>query len=128
MSTAELYAPAQRHFARLEMADRQRYESWLLQCAAQKVAEEVAAERGLSGMAATYFEAGFAGCNAAVVNPRRDGMEPVFRAGRRAKSEKGMAQRCRAAASALRTQEGYSLDDWLEVEYQFRPVPWRTAM
>jgi len=126
-TTTDLYAPAGRHFARLEMEDRQRYEAWLLECGAQKVAEEVAAERGLEGLAAAYFADGFNGRPAAVSNPRKDGMEPVFRDGRRAKAEKGMAQRIRAAAAELRAQEGYSLDDWLEVEYQFRPVPWRSA-
>lgn len=127
MSAIELYAPAGRHFARLELADRQRYEAWLLECGAQKVAEEVAAERGHEGLAAEYFEAGFNGCNAAVVNPRKDGLEPVFRDGRRAKNERGMAQRIRAAAADLRAQEGYSLDDWLDVAYPCSPVPWRSA-
>ena len=127
MSTTELYAPAGRHFARLELADRQRYEAWLLSQGVRQVAEQLAEEKGLSGQAAAYFADGFVGRPAAVSNPRKDGMEPVFREGRRAKSEKGMAQRCRAAAAALRTQEGYSLDDWLEAEYQFRPVPWRSA-
>lgn len=127
-STAELYAPAQRHFARMELADRQRYEEWLFAQGVRQVAEQLAAERGLEGMAAGYFVDGFVGRPAAVSNPRKDGMEPVFREGRRARAEKGMAQRCRAAAAALRTQEGYSMDAWLGMEYQFRPVPWRSAM
>lgn len=126
-TTTDLYAPAGRHFARLELADRQRYEAWLLDQGVNRVAEEIAVERGLEGMPAAYFVDGFVGRPAAVSNPRKDGLEPVFREGRRAKSEKGMAQRIRAAAADLRTQEGYSLDDWLEAEYQFRPVPWRSA-
>lgn len=126
-TTTDLYAPAQRHFERLEQADRQRYEEWLLAQGARAVAEETAAERGLEGLAAGYFVDGFVGTPAAFSNPRKDGLEPVFRDGRRAKSEKGMAQRIRAAAAALRTQEGYSMDSWLEVEYQCRPVPWRSA-
>ena len=127
MSTTELYAPAGRHFARLEQADRQRYEAWLLAQGVRQVASELAAERGLEGMAAGYFVDGFVGTPAAFSNPRKDGMEPAFREGRRAKSEKGMAQRIRAAAADLRAQEGYSMDEWLETEYQCRPVPWRSA-
>lgn len=127
MSLVELYAPAQRHFARLEQEDRQRYESWLLDQGARVVAEQLAAERGLSGQAAAYFADGFNGRPAAVSNPRKDGMEPVFREGRRAKSEKGVAQRCRAAAAALHAQDGYSMDDWLDIAYPCSPVPWRSA-
>lgn len=127
MSVVELYAPAGRHFARLEQADRQRYEEWLLAQGVNRVAEEIAVERGLEGLAAGYFVDGFVGRPAAVSNPRKDGMEPVFREGRRARAEKGMAQRIRAAAADLRAQEGYSLDDWLDVAYPCSPVPWRSA-
>ena len=127
MNITDLYAPAGRHFSRLEQADRQRYEAWLLEAAARSVAEEAAAERGLTGKAAAYFVDGFAGLSAAVADPRKDGMEPVFRDGRRAKAEKGMAQRIRAAAAEIRGQDGYSMDKWLEIEYQCNPVPWRTA-
>ena len=127
MSIVELYAPAGRHFFRLEQEDRQHYEKWLLAQGVNQVAKEIAAERGLSGMAAEYFVDGFNGRSAAFVNPRKDGMEPVFREGRRAKAEKGMAQRIRAAAAALRAKEGYALDDWLEIAYPCSPVPWRSA-
>ena len=127
MSIVELYAPVGRHFSRLEQEDRQHYEKWLLAQGVNQVAKEIAAERGLSGMAAEYFVDGFNGRSAAYVNPRKDGMEPVFRDGRRAKAEKGMAQRCRAAAAALRAKEGYSMNDWLEIAYPCRPVPWRCA-
>ena len=127
MSIVELYAPVGRHFSRLEQDDRQQFEKWLLAQGANQVAEEIAAERGLSGMAAEYFVDGFNGRSAAFVNPRKDGMEPVFRDGRRAKAEKGMAQRCRAAAAALRAKEGYAMDDWLEIAYPCSPVPWRSA-
>lgn len=57
-TTTDLYTPAGRHFARLEQADRQRYEAWLLDQGAQ---------------------------------------------------------------------EGYSLDDWLDIAYPCSPVPWRSA-
>ena len=127
MSIVELYAPVGRHFSRLEQEDRQHYEKWLLAQGANQVAKEIAAERGLSGMAAEYFVDGFNGRSAAFVNPRKDGMEPVFRDGRRAKAEKGMAQRCRAAAAALRAKEGYAMDDWLEIAYPYSTVPWRSA-
>ena len=127
MSIVELYAPVRRHFSRLEQEDRQHYEKWLLAQGANQVAKEIAAERGLSGMAAEYFVDGFNGRSAAFVNPRKDGMEPVFRDGRRAKAEKGMAQRCRAAAAALRAKEGYAMDDRLEIAYPYSPVPWRSA-
>ena len=127
MSIVELYAPVGRHFSRLEQEDRQHYEKWLLAQGTNQVAKEIAAERGLSGMAAEYFVDGFNGRSAAFVNPRKDGMEPVFRDGRRAKAEKGMAQRCRAAAAALRAKEGYAMDDWLEIAYPYSPVPWRSA-
>ncbi len=127
MSIVELYAPVGRHFSRLEQEDRQHYEKWLLAQGVNQVAKEIAAERGLSGMAAEYFVDGFNGRSAAFVNPRKDGMEPVFRDGRRAKAEKGMAQRCRAAAAALRAKEGYAMDDWLEIAYPCSPVPWRSA-
>ena len=127
MSIVELYAPVGRHFSRLEQEDRQHYEKWLLAQGANQVAKEIAAERGLSGMAAEYFVDGFNGRSAAFVNPRKDGMEPVFRDGRRAKAEKGMAQRCRAAAADLRAKEGYAMDDWLEIAYPYSPVPWRSA-
>ena len=127
MSIVELYAPAGRHFSRLEQEDRQHYEKWLLAQGVNKVAKEIAAERGLSGMAAEYFVDGFNGRSAAFVNPRKDGMEPVFREGRRAKAEKGMAQRFRATAAALRAKEGYAMDDWLEIAYPCSPVPWRSA-
>ena len=127
MSIAELYAPAGRHFSRLEQEDRQEYEKWLLAQGGNQVAEEIAAERALEGMAAEYFVDGFNGRSAAFVNPRKDGMEPVFREGRRAKAEKGMAQRIRAAAAALRAKDGYALDDWLEIAYPCSPVPWRSA-
>lgn len=127
MSIVELYAPVGRHFSRLEQEDRQHYEKWLLAQGVNQVAKEIAAERGLSVMAAEYFVDGFNGRSAAFVNPRKDGMEPVFRDGRRAKAEKGMAQRCRAAAAALRAKEGYAMDDWLEIAYPCSPVPWRSA-
>ena len=123
MSIVELYAPVGRHFSRLEQEDQK----WLLAQGVNQVAKEIAAERGLSGMAAEYFVDGFNGRSAAFVNPRKDGMEPVFRDGRRAKAEKGMAQRCRAAAAALRAKEGYAMDDWLEIAYPCSPVPWRSA-
>ena len=127
MSIVELYAPVGRHFSRLEQEDRQHYEKWLLAQGVNQVAKEIAAERGLSGMAAEYFVDGFNGRSAAFVNPRKDGMEPVFREGRRAKAEKGMAQRIRATAAALRAKEGYAMDDWLEIAYPCSPVPWRSA-
>ena len=127
MSIVELYAPVGRHFSRLEQEDRQHYEKWLLAQGVNQVAKEIAAERGLSGMAAEYFVDGFNGRSAAFVDPRKDGMEPVFRDRPRAKAEKGMAQRCRAAAAALRAKEGYAMDDWLEIAYPCSPVPWRSA-
>lgn len=124
-TTAELYAPVNRMYGRLEREDRERYEAWLLAQGVRVVAEEVSTERGLDGKASGYFVDGFTGRDAAVSNPRAEGMEPVFRGGRRAKAEKGMAQRCRAAAAALRSKDGYSFEDWLQMAYQVRPVPWR---
>lgn len=121
----ELYAPVNRMYSRLEKEDRERYESWLLTQGAHEVAKQVAIERCNDEKAAAYFVDGFTGRDAAVSNPRAAGMEPVFREGRRAKAEKGMAQRCRAAAAALRSQKGYSFEDWLQIAYQVRPVPWQ---
>lgn len=117
MSIVELYAPVGRHFSRLEQEDRQHYEKWLLAQGVNQVAKEIAAERGLSGLAATYFVDGFNGRSAAFVNPRKDGMEPVFRDGRRAKAEKGITQRCRAAAAALRVQYPFTEPSTLCISY-----------
>ncbi|WP_313569361.1 hypothetical protein [Comamonas terrigena] len=126
-TAAELYAPAGRMYARMEQADRQRYEAWLLAQGVHEVALNVAADRCSTEKAAAFFVDGFTGRDAAVSTPRAEGMEPVFREGRRAKGEKGMAQRCRTAAAALRSQDGYALEDWLQMAYQTRPVPWRMS-
>lgn len=122
---AELYAPINDMYDRLEHDDRKEYEKWLLSQAAFSVAHAVAAERGYADQAATFFVDGFTGCSAKHSNPRSAGMEPVFRDGRRAKDNTGVAQLCRASAAALRGQDGHQFEDWLQIKYQVRPVPWR---
>lgn len=127
-TTAELYAPANRMYSRLEREDRERYEAWLLVQGVRVVAEEVTVERGLEERAAAYFIDGFTGRDAAISNPRVDGMEPAFREGRSARQVKGIAQRCRAAAAGLRAKEGCTFEDWLQIAYQVRPVSWRMPL
>ena len=47
-------------------------------------AQKIAAERGLAGRAAEVFADGFCGVSAKWTDPRAEGLEPVFRAGRAA--------------------------------------------
>ena len=47
-------------------------------------AQEIAAVRGLNDRAAAVFVEGFCGTSAKCVNPRAEGLEPIFRAGRAA--------------------------------------------
>ena len=108
MTAAELFEPLNRALDKQQNEDQQVYEGWLLALGTTEVAEAVAAERGLSGPAACFFEQGFKGVSAAFANPRAEGLEAEFRQGRRAKEEKGMSQRCRAAAAALRSGNPYS--------------------
>ena len=54
------------------------------------------------------FVAGFCGVPASVANPRKQGLEPTFRAGRSARQAKGIEQRCRAAAAALREHHPFA--------------------
>ena len=122
-----LYGPIVDRYKKLEQADRQRYEEFLHAMGTQVIAEQVVADRGLTGEAARFFVMGFIGVNAAIANPRAKGMEPVFRDGRRAKAEKGIEQRIRASAVALRSDGQYSFEGWLKFAYQTNPVPWMQA-
>lgn len=47
-------------------------------------AQEIAVARGLTGRAAEVFADGFCGVSAKWTNPRAEGLEPTFRAGRKA--------------------------------------------
>lgn len=112
-AVADLLAPLARAYEKQDQADRAKYEEWLLALGTAKVAEEVAVDRGLTGAAAEQFCNGFRGVSAAWANPRAQGLEAVFRDGRKAKDEKGMSQRSRAAAAQLRTNNPYS--GWTEL-------------
>ena len=127
MSLTELFAPLERAHEKQVRAEAIEYEKELFAHGVAAVAQEIAEDRALAGVELQMFVAGFCGVPASVANPRKQGLEPVFRDGRRAKAEKGMAQRCRAAAAALRAKEGYAMDDWLEIAYPCSPVPWRSA-
>lgn len=60
-------------------------------------AQEAAQASGLSGREADVFAAGFAGHDAKRVNPRAEGLEPVFRAGRAAWAQPESQRRYRVA-------------------------------
>ena len=117
MSLTDLFAPLERAHEKQVRAEAIEYEKELFAHGVAAVAQEVAVERGLEGMAAEYFVDGFNGRSAAFVNPRKDGMEPVFRAGRSARQAKGVEQRCRAAAAALRVQYPFTEPSALCISY-----------
>lgn len=102
MTTAELFAPALRAYAKEEHEAGVAHEQSLLAMGTAVVAEQVAEEKGLSGIEQEMFVLGFRGVHALIANPRKHGLEAIFRAGRAAKNDQGIAQRCRAAAVALR--------------------------
>lgn len=66
--------------------------------------EEAAKSLGLEGSEAWFFAAGFAGVSAKVANPRKEGLEDVFRQGRQAYSTREGQKAARAAAVRIRSQ------------------------
>lgn len=112
--------------SRDRQADQAEYEQQLLAMGRAQVGVDIAAEQGLSGRVAEFFAQGFAGVPAQVANPRAEGLEPAFRAGRQAMQAKGAAQRTRAAAALIRHQ--WSFDDFKAAKYQLRPCPYETPI
>lgn len=77
-------------------------EATLLGIGRNQAAQNAAAEAGLAGRDAEVFVAGFVGASAKQVDPRSEGRESIFRAGRKAYSEPRWQQASRAAAAAAR--------------------------
>lgn len=106
--------------------DEAEYEDRLLMLGREHVGRELAAEMGLAERAAHFFVQGFAGVPAVLANPRAQNMEPIFRAGRKTLQEKGVAQRIRAAAAAIRAEWAFA--DFQAEKYHCRPVPYETSV
>lgn len=70
--------------------------------ATREIAAEVAHEYGHAGRDAEMFVYGFTKWPAKVVNPRAEGREPIFRAGRSAWVKPDVQQRIRARIAQLR--------------------------
>ena len=104
MSLSELFAPLGRAHEKQVRAEAIEYEKELFARGVAAVAQEIAEDRALTGVELQMFVAGFCGVHASVADPRKQGLEPTFRAGRSARQAKGVEQRCRAAAAALRVQ------------------------
>lgn len=108
MTLAELFEGVNREYRKREERCRARYETALHEAGVWRVAQAVAQELGLQGREAYQFSAGFCGVPARAADPRAEGLEPVFRQGRKARSEKGVAERCRAAEANLRSTFTYT--------------------
>lgn len=118
----DLMASMLRQEKRREMADREEYEAVLVRTGMFAVGAELAAEQGLSGAAAEMFKLGFAGESAKVAGPRALGLEPVFRAGRKAKDDRQAQRRVRVAAH--RERSAFNFRQFAEFKYQCRPIPY----
>lgn len=77
-------------------------EQHLLSIGRASAAKLAAVEAGLTGRDAEVFAAGFTGLSAKVADPRAEGREPIFRAGRQAYSDPRWQRASRAAAAAAR--------------------------
>lgn len=117
MSLAELFAPLERAHEKQVRAEAIEYEKELFAHGVAAVAQEIAEDRALTGVERQAFAAGFCGVPASVANPRKQGLEPTFRAGRSARQAKGVEQRCRAAAAALRVQYPFTEPSALCISY-----------
>ncbi len=117
MSLTELFAPLERAHEKQVRAEAIEYEKELFAHGVAAVAQEVAEDRALAGVELQMFVAGFCGVPASVANPRKQGLEPTFRAGRSARQAKGIEQRCRAAAAALRVQHPFTEPSALCISY-----------
>lgn len=117
MSLTELFAPLERAHEKQVRAEAIEYEKELFTHGVAAVAQEVAEDRALAGVELQMFVAGFCGVPASVANPRKQGLEPTFRAGRSARQAKGVEQRCRAAAAALRVQYPFAEPSALCISY-----------
>ena len=117
MSLTELFAPLERAHEKQVRAEAIEYEKELFAHGVAAVAQEVAEDRALAGVELQMFVAGFCGVPASVANPRKQGLEPTFRAGRSARQAKGVEQRCRAAAAALRVQYPFTEPSALCISY-----------
>lgn len=71
----------------------------------------------MAGVELQMFVAGFCGVPASVANPRKHDLESTFRTGRSARQAKGVEQRCRAAAAALRVQYPFTEPSALCIGY-----------
>lgn len=118
----DLMASGLRQEKRRELADREEYEAELLRAGALQVGFELAAERGLATEAAAMFARGMAGEHAKIANPRALGLEPAFRAGRKAKEDREVQRRVRVAAHGMRA--GYPFSRFADLKYQCRPIPY----
>ena len=107
---------------RRELADREEYEAELTRAAQCKVGAELAAERGQTGASVDMFAKGLAGEHAKIANPRALGLEPVFRAGRKAKDDSEVQRRVRVAAHGMRAD--YPFSKFADLKYQCRPIPY----
>lgn len=116
-SLTELFAPLARAHEKQVRAEAIEYEKELFAHGVAAVAQEVAEDRALAGVELQMFVAGFCGVPASVANPRKQGLEPTFRAGRSARQAKGVEQRCRAAAAALRVQYPFAESSALRIGY-----------
>lgn len=117
MSLTELFAPLEHAHEKQVRAEAIEYEKELFAHGVAAVAQEVAEDRALAGVELQMFVAGFCGVPASVANPRKQGLEPTFRAGRSARQAKGVEQRCRAAAAALRVQYPFAEPSALCISY-----------
>lgn len=117
MSLAELFAPLERAHEKQVLAEAIEYEKELFAHGVAAVAQEIAEDRALAGVELQMFVAGFCGVPASAANPRKQGLEPTFRAGRSARQAKGVEQRCRAAAAALRVQYPFAEPSALCISY-----------
>lgn len=107
---------------RAEARDRAEYESELARCALHKIGAELASERGLTDAAAEMFRLGFAGECAKVANPRAQGLEPIFREGRKAKNCADVSRRVRVAVHGIRSNSTFK--DFAESKHGYHPVPY----
>lgn len=114
---SELFAPLCRANEKQVRAEAIEYEKELFAHGVAAVAQEIAEDRALAGVELQMFVAGFCGVPASVANPRKHDLESTFRTGRSARQAKGVEQRCRAAAAALRVQYPFTEPSALCIGY-----------
>ncbi|PKO36007.1 MAG: hypothetical protein CVU33_20655 [Betaproteobacteria bacterium HGW-Betaproteobacteria-6] len=86
-----------------EMEARQQYDADCALRGREIAADESAAAAGLTGREARVYSLGFSGASAKFVNPRAEGLEQIFRAGRLAWATPEGQRAARAAAVRARS-------------------------